>query len=84
MEEGNIEGQGKVQKGDAEEVEGLEVDGEKEVCCCGKQVVFFSFSATKQDEVGPSLQSRNTLITFCTLLYTLYDRTVSVDEDNTL
>ena len=41
MEEGNIEGHGKVQNGDAEEVEGLEVDGEKEVCCCGKQVVFF-------------------------------------------
>ena len=41
------------------------------LCCCGAKVADFKiylFSATKQDRVGPSLLSGNTLFTFCSLL----------------
>jgi len=34
------------------------------ICCCGRKVAdlkIYLFSATKQDRVGPSLQSRNSL-----------------------
>ena len=40
------------------------------ICCCGRKVAnlkIFLFSATKQDIVGPSLQSRNTLFYICRL-----------------
>ena len=36
------------------------------LCCCGRKVAdlkIYLFSATKQDRVGPSLQSRNNLFT---------------------
>ena len=39
----------------------------------------YLFSATKQDSVGPSLQSRNNVFTFCSLLYLLYTWTGFVD-----
>ena len=44
----------------------------------------YLFSATKQDRVGSSLLSRNTLFTFCSLLYTMYRGTGSVDYGDTL
>ena len=51
-----------------------------------KQLIgrFTFFSATKQDRVGSSLLSRNTLFTFCSLLYILYRGTGSVDQGDTL
>ena len=36
------------------------------------------------DRVGPSILSRNTLFTFCSLLYILYRGTGSVDLGDTL
>ena len=58
------------------------------LCCCGRQVsdleIFFSFSATKQDRVGPSLQAKMHLFTFCSLLYSPFSGTGSVDSRDTL
>ena len=49
-------------KGDVKEVE----EGMLRIHCCGRKVAdlkIYLFSATKQDRVGPSLQSRNSLFT---------------------
>ena len=46
--------------------------------------MIYLFSATRQDRVGPSLLSRNTLFTFYSLLYTLHRGTESVDQGDTL
>ena len=60
---------GYVVKGDVEEVqEGKlrRVRVNATICCCGRKVAdlkIYLFSATKQDRVGPSLQSRNSLFT---------------------
>ena len=54
-------------KGDVEEVEeGMlrRMRVNARICCCGRKVAdlkIYLFSATKQDRVGPSLQSRNSL-----------------------
>ena len=56
-------------KGDVEEVEEGMLRRKRvneRICCCGRKVAdlkIYLFSATKQDRVGPSLQSRITLIT---------------------
>ena len=56
-------------KGDVEEVEeGMlrRMRVNARICCCGRKVAdlkIYLFSATKQDRVGPSLQSRNSLFT---------------------
>ena len=61
---------GYVVKGDVEEVEeGMlrRMRVNARICCCGRKVAdlkIYLFSATKQDRVGPSLQSRNTLFIF--------------------
>ena len=42
------------------------------ICCSGRKVAdlkIYLFSATKQDRMGPSLLSRNPMLTFCSLLY---------------
>jgi len=58
-----------VVKGDVEEVEeGMlrRMRVNARICCCGRKVAdlkIYLFSATKQDRVGPSLQSRNSLFT---------------------
>ena len=60
---------GYVVKGDVEEVEEgklRRVRVNATICCCGRKVAdlkIYLFSATKQDRVGPSLQSRNSLFT---------------------
>ena len=57
------------------------------LCCCGREVAnlkIYLLSATKQDRVGPSLLSRNPLLTFWSLLYILYRGTGSVDLGDTL
>ena len=54
--------------GEASAGEGLRLQPAQQAC-----------SATKQDRVGPSLLSRNTLFTFCSLLYTMYKGTGSGD-----
>ena len=57
-------------KGDVEEVEeGMlrRIRVNATIWCCGRKVAdlkIYLFSATKQDRAGPSLQSRNTLLTF--------------------
>jgi hypothetical protein len=54
-----------VVKGDVKEVEeGMlrRMRGNARIHCCGRKVAdlkIYLFSATKQDRVGPSLQSRN-------------------------
>ena len=62
-------------KGDVEEVEeGMlrRMRVNARICCCGRKVAdlkIYLFSATKQDRVGPSLQSRINLFTsaaYCT------------------
>ena len=53
------------------------------VCCCCKKVSDLGiqlFSPPKQDRVGPSLLSSNTLFTLFSLLYTLYRGSGSVDQ----
>ena len=56
-------------KGDVKEVEeGMlrRIRVNARIHCCGRKVAdlkIYLFSATKQDRVGPSLQSRNTLFT---------------------
>ena len=61
---------GYVVKGDVEEVEERKLGRVRvnaTICCCGRKVAdlkIYLFSATKQDRVGPSLQSRNTLFTY--------------------
>ena len=60
---------GYVVKGDVEEVEEGKLRRMRvnaTICCCGRKVAdlkIYLFSATKQDRVGPSLQSRNSLFT---------------------
>ena len=60
---------GYVVKGDVEEVEEgklRRVRVNATICCCGRKVADlknYLFSATKQDRVGPSLQSRKSLFT---------------------
>ena len=72
-------------KGDVEEVkEGMlrRMRVNARICCCGRKVAdlkIYLFSATKQDRVGPSLQSRKNLVYICSLMYTLYSGTGSVD-----
>ena len=54
-------------KGDVEEVEEdmlRRMGVNARICCCGRKVAdlkIYLFSVTKQDRVGPSLQSRNNL-----------------------
>ena len=86
MEEVEEQGEkGYVVKGDVEEVEEgklRRVRVNATICCCGRKVAdlkIYLFSATKQDRVGPSLQSRNSLFTICSLLYRLCSGTGSVD-----
>ena len=56
-------------EGDLEEVEEVMLRRMKvnaPICCCSRKVAdlkIYLFSATKQDRVGPSLQSRNSLFT---------------------
>ena len=75
-------------KGDVKEVE----EGmfrrkrvNERICCCGRKVAdlkIYLFPATKQDRVGPSLQSRNSLFTssasctYCTLELDLWTREI--------
>ena len=55
-------------KGDVEEVEEdmlRRMGVNARICCCGRKVAdlkIYLFSATKQDRVGPSLQSRNSFL----------------------
>ena len=51
---------------------------------CGALLTEVTVCGMNQDRVGPSLLSRSTLFTFCTLLYTLNRGTGSVDEGDTL
>ena len=71
-------------KGDVKEVEeGMlrKTRVNARIPCCGRKVAdlkIYLFSATKQDRVSPSLQSRNSFVYICGLLYTLYSGTGSV------
>ena len=60
-----MDGWGKVEKGNVEEVAEGKWRLRKGICCWLKSSRFrnLTFSATKQDTVGPSLQLRNTLFT---------------------
>ena len=71
---GEVE-EAEVVKMDVEEDQGRRVRMREGRCCCGQKLAdlgIYLFYATKQDRVGPSLQSRNILLSsaYCCTHYT--------------